>query len=190
MKLRLLAITSVIGLIGMFGATGISQAAAPSSSVTNAHGMVAAAVSACRPGQLSMHNGPLISEKTQQETRIFVVRNTSSRACGLDGYPVVTLFTAHGAVLGFSYRDHGDQMLTSARPHLVMLAPGGNGYFAINKNACVLRSIATAWYLAAFPPNQLIQLRSSLDYCGQADPAGHVVDVSPFEKTVQALLAH
>jgi hypothetical protein len=189
MKFRLLAVASVIGLVGAFGEPGMFQAATASPGAAGAYGIAAVRISACRPGQLRMHNGPGVSEKTQQETRIFVVRNVSSQACGLDGYPVVSLFTAHGGVLRFRYRDHGDQMLTSATPRLVVLAPAGHGYFGINKNVCVLGSTATAWYLAAFPPDQLIRLDFSLDHCRQRDPTGHVVDISPFEKTVRAVLA-
>jgi Protein of unknown function (DUF4232) len=130
-----------------------------------------------------------VSEKTQQETRIFVLRNTSAQRCELDGYPVVALLTAHGRVLPFRFRDHGDQMLTSVKPRLVVLAAGARAYFGINKNACVTRSTATARTLTAWPLGQLtVRLSQSLDYCGQHDP-GHVVDISPFEKTVRAVLA-
>jgi hypothetical protein len=189
MRFRLLGVAGAIGLVGAFAAPGMSQVAAVSSDAAGAYRTAAVPVSGCRPGQLRMRNGPEVSEKTQQETGIFVVRNASSRSCGLDGYPVVSLFTARGRVLGFRYRDHGDQMLTSATPHLVVLVPGGRSYFGISKNVCVLRSTATAWYLAAFPPNRMIRLSSSLDYCSRRDSTGHVMDISPFEKTVLAVLA-
>jgi hypothetical protein len=188
MKLRWLALAGVLGLIGAFAAPGILRAAA-SAGEAGAGGKAAAGISACSPRQLTMQLGPRVSEKTQQETRVFVVHNGSTQACALDGYPAVTLFTAQGSVLPFRYRDHGDQMLTSAKPHQVVLDAGGNGYFGVNKNECVLQSTATASYAAAFPPNQMIGLQFSLDYCGPHDPAGHVVDISPFEKTVPAVLA-
>jgi Domain of unknown function (DUF4232) len=189
MKFRLLAVASIIGLVGAFATPGMSQVVAVSSGAAGAHGTAAVPVPGCRPEQLRIRNGPEVSEKTQQETRIFVARNLSSRSCRLDSYPVVSLFTARGRVLGFRYRDHGDQMLTSATPHLVVLVPGGRSYFGINKNVCVLRSTATAWYLAAFPPNRMIRLSSPLDHCSRREPTGHVVDISPFEKTVLAVLA-
>jgi len=188
MKFRLLAVASIIALAGAFGVVGLVQAAAAPRA-----GAVGASVPGCRPGQLAMSNGPRVSEATQQETRIFVVRNASTRRCGLDGYPVVTLFTSRGGVVSFTYRDAGDQMLTGAKPHLVVLAPGGRGYFAINKNVCTLLSNETAWYVAAFPPVLLIRLANSLDtldHCGPSDPSGHVIDISPFEKTLRAVLAH
>jgi hypothetical protein len=93
-------------------------------------------------------------------------------------------------VLPFRYRDRGDQMLTSAKPHQVVLVPGGRAFFAINKNACIGRSTAIARSLAAWPLGQLtVPLRRTLDYCGRHD-RGHLVDVSPFEKTLLAVLAH
>jgi hypothetical protein len=194
MKLRWAAAVGVIGLISAFGAQGISQAATASPGAVRAHGTASVRVSACRPQQLRLQNGPKVSEKTEQETAIFVLRNASSHRCELEGYPVVALWTAltaHGRYLPFSYRDHGDQMLTSAKPHQVMLASGGLAYFGINKNACVGRSTANARYLTMFPLGQLHQRLSKypvLGYCGMRDP-GHVVDISPYEATVQAVLA-
>jgi Protein of unknown function (DUF4232) len=186
MKFRLLAVASIIALAGTLGAAGLVQApAAPRPRV----GAEIGSVPTCGPGQLVLGNGPKVSEKTQQETRIFAVSNVSSRRCGLDGYPVVTLFTAHGGVVLFRYRDGGDQMLTSAKPHLVVLARDGRGYFGINKNVCTLAANETASYVAAFPPVQLIQMAGLLDHCSPKDPSGHVTDISPFEKTVRAVLA-
>ncbi len=186
MKFRLLALASIIVLAGAFSAMALVSAAAAPRTAAGAEG---ASVPACGPGQLAMRNGPKVSEATEQETRVFALRNVSSRSCRLDGYPVVTLFTAHGGIVSFHYRDGGDQMLTSSRPHLVVLAPGGRGYFAINKNSCTLQSNATAWYVAAFPPVQLIGMANSLDHCSPNDPSGHVIDVSPFEKTIRAVFA-
>ena len=192
MRIKLAAAVGTIGLLGAFGAQSTFQAAAASPHVAHAHGSAAAGTSACRPAQLRLHNGRPVAERTQQETAIFVVRNSSAARCELDGYPVVSLVTAHGRVLPFRYRDHGDQMLTSAKPRPVVLASGGGAYFGINKNACVGRSTGTARYLAMFPLGQLQQrLRTYpvLGYCGGSDP-GHVVDVSPIEMTVRAVLAH
>jgi hypothetical protein len=188
MKLRLLAVAGLVGVACTFGVQATSQAAPRSPGDARAHSAAAVGVRACRPHQLRLGNGKKVSEKTQQETRIFVLRNASSRRCGLDGYPVVSLLAAHGRVLPFRFRDRGDQMLTSASPHLVVLAHGARAYFGINKNACVGRSAATARTLAAWPLGQLtVRLAGSLDYCGRRDP-GHVVDISPFEKTVRAVL--
>jgi hypothetical protein len=194
MKFRWAAAASVIGLIGAFGAQGISHAATASAGVARAHGAASVRIPGCRPQQLRLHIGARVSEATQQETVVFVLRNVSAHRCGLDGYPVVALWTsltAHGKYLPFRYRDHGDQMLTSAKPALVTLAPGGSAYFGINKNACVVRSSATARYLTMFPLGQLHQKLPDtpvLGYCGSGDP-GHVVDISPFEKTARAVLA-
>ncbi len=186
MKFRLLALASVIGLAGAFGTVGLVQAAAAPRPGAHAQD---ASVPACKPSQLAMRNGPKVSEATQQETRIFSVRNVSSARCGLDGYPVVTLFTTRGVALSFSYHDTGDQMLTHSKPHLVVLAPGGSAYFGINKTSCTLMANDTASYVAAFPPVQLIHMANSLDHCSTKDPSGHDIDISPFEKTIADVLA-
>ncbi len=186
MKVRLLAIASVIGLAGAFGSLGLVQAATAPRAGAHAED---ASVPACKPAQLAMRNGPKVSEATQQETRIFSVRNVSSTRCGLDGYPVVTLFTSRGEPVSFRYHDGGDQMLTHSKPHLVALAPHGSAYFGINKSVCTLMANETASYVAAFPPVQLIRMANSLDHCSATDPSGHEVDISPFEETIGAVLS-
>jgi hypothetical protein len=191
MKTRLAAGIAAVVLLSAFGAQPVARAAAAMPGAAEAYGGAVVRASACRPGQLRLGIGRRVPEKTQQATVILVVRNSSARRCELDGYPVVSLVTAHGRVLPFRFRDHGDQMLTSARPHPVLLAPGGAGYFGINKNACVGRSAGLARYLAIFPPGQLrrrLRRYPLLDYCGRRDP-GHVVDISPVEKTARAVLA-
>jgi hypothetical protein len=185
------AAAGVIGLLGAFGAQAMAQMAAASPGTAHTRGTAAARVPACRPGQLRLQNGPGVSERTEQATLLFVVRNSSAARCELDGYPVVSLVTAHGRYLPFRYRDHGDQMLTSARPHAVVLAPGGRAYFGINKNACVAPSTGTARSLTMFPLGQLrhgLREHPVLGYCGRTDP-GHVVDVSPAERTLAAVMA-
>jgi hypothetical protein len=197
---RRAALISILaaGMVACVAGTALAARPAGSPAVS-AHGAAAGRVPDCRPGQLRLHNGPRVSEKTQQETAVFVLRNVSSHRCGLPdqdnaGYPVVALWTAltvHGRYLPFRYREHGDQMLTGDKPQRVVLASGGRAYFGINKNACVGRSTGTARYITIFPLGQLHQkLRKYpvLGYCGRHDP-GHVVDISPFEKTVRAVLA-
>lgn len=193
MKIRWLAAASVMTFIGSLGLQGIASAAAGSHGTVRAS-MAAAHVRGCSPRQLRLSNGPRVSEKTQQNTEIFVLRNVSSRRCGLDGYPVVSLHTAfgrHGRILPFRYRDRGDQMLTSAKPRLVVLAPSGRSYFGINKQTCVGHATAIASYIYIYPLGQLhhrLPGHPVLGYCGRHDP-GHTVDISPFEKTVKAVLA-
>ncbi|HEV2374549.1 MAG TPA: DUF4232 domain-containing protein [Streptosporangiaceae bacterium] len=189
-EIRLAAAGGVIGLVGALGTQSLCQAAA-SPGVAHAYGAAVVRAPACRPQQLRLAVGPPVAERTQQETVVLAVGNSSARRCELDGYPVVSLAAAHGPALPFRYRDHGDQMLTSARPYPVVLVPGGRAYFGVNKDTCAGRSSATAGYLAMFP---LGQLRHSLPrypvlgYCGTGDP-GHVVDISPVEPTALAVLA-
>jgi hypothetical protein len=184
MKIRMAAAAGAIGLLGALGTQSMFQMAAASPGPARLPG--------CRTAQLRLHNGPSVAEKTQQETLIFAVRNTSARRCGLDGYPVVSLVTARGRYLPFHYRDHGDQMLTGAKPHEVVLPAGGRAYFGINKNTCVGRSTGTARNLTMFPLGQLrhsLPRHPVLGYCGKSDP-GHVLDVSPYQETPRAVLAN
>jgi hypothetical protein len=194
MKIRWLAAAGVMTLVGSLCLQGIATAAAGSHGTVRASSMAASHVRGCSPRQLRVSNGPRVSEKTQQNTEIFVLRNASSRRCKLDGYPVVSLHTAaglHGRILPFRYRNRGDQMLTSAKPHRVVLARGGRAYFGINKQTCVGHATAVARYIYIYPLGQLhhrLTRHPVLGYCGRHDP-GHTVDISPFEKTAPAVLA-
>jgi hypothetical protein len=84
-------------------------------------------------------------------------------------------------------------MLTTARPVLVPLAPGGIAYIGINKNACVRHYYRAAHIFQVIPPNDYQSLTYTkprypiLDYCRAGDP-GHTVDVSPVEPTLRDVL--
>ena len=190
MKLRLLAVAGVLVTTGVAGGPGTPYAAAAFSAGAGPHHVAVPGVPGCRLRQLRLGDGAPVPELTQQETRIFVLRNTSAQRCELTGYPVVALLTGGGRFLPFRYRDHGDQMLASARPRAVVLAArGGRAYFGINKSACVTRAAAIAATLTAWPRGQLtVRVPPYFDYCGRPDP-GHVLDVSPFETSVRAVLA-
>src|SRR5258708_18029726 len=159
-KSKLLTAASVIAMIGAFGVQSIAQAAAQSPATVRTASTAVPQVPTCRLHQLRLRNGPRVADKTQQNTELFVLRNNSSRRCRLDGYPVVSLHTPHGLparTLPFRYRDHGDQMLTNAKPHPVVLVPGGRAYFGINKQTCISHTTATARYIYIFPLAQLHQ---------------------------------
>ncbi len=149
---------------------------------------------ACRSTQLQLSAGPRVSERTQQHTLLLVFRNVSATECVLRGYPAITLVDSAGHRLDFSYRRRGDQMLTSARPGLVTLPPGGLAYSAINKNACVSFAARSAASADVTPPGQREPLVLKLarypilDYCGVGDP-GHTIDIAPVEPTSADVMA-
>jgi hypothetical protein len=148
----------------------------------------------CQPSQLQLEVGRRISEATEQDTLLLVFRNISATECDLRGYPGVALADSTGAQLAFKYGRHGDQMLTSRRPSLVALPPGGVAYSAINKNSCVTFASRTAVRAEVIPPgdHDPLVLRlpryPMLGYCGTGDP-GHVVDIAPVEPASADVLA-
>jgi Protein of unknown function (DUF4232) len=150
---------------------------------------------ACRPTQLQITAGPPVSEATQQNTLLLVFRNISPTSCVMRGYPAITLVDSAGRRLAFSYRQGGDQMLTSAPPRPVILPPGKFAYSALNKNSCVGFASRTAATAGVAPPGQheplLLRLRHypMLGYCGAGDP-GHTIDIAPVEPTSADALAH
>ena len=164
----------------------------------------------CLSSQLRLATGPRVSEKTEQDTRLLVLRNVSGERCDLEGYPVIVLLesqgvlgdkarpesriTRRGTVLSFSYRPHGDQMLSGAYPAVVPLAPGASAYFGINKTPCVLYSREIAARIRVTPPGDSHALSlawapyPTFDYCRPPD-AGSIIDVTPIEPSALAVFA-
>ena len=153
----------------------------------------------CHASQLRgrLHDG--ISEATGQNTGVLVLRNVSSRACVVRGWPRVALLSPAGAALPFRYRHGGDQMLTATAPRPVRVKPGAVAFVGVNKYRCDLGGrVATASVrldllgggrLTVHRGSHRAALYPVLDYCGRGDP-GSIVTVSPFEPTVRDLLAH
>jgi hypothetical protein len=179
-------------------APGKPSDAAASRSRATRPGLVGAAArrqyrADCVPSQLQLAAGPLVSERTRQHTLILLLRNTSARGCTMQGYPRITLTGAHAKTLPFSYRRRGDQMLTSNPPAPVPLPPGATAYLAINKNACVTFTTATASQVQVTPPGTRHPLAITLpsdrmDYCAPRDP-GHTIDVIPVQRTQAGVYA-
>lgn len=150
---------------------------------------------ACATAQLRLKLGPLVSEKTEQHTAAFVLRNLAASACSLDGYPVVRLFDAAGKQLPFAYGHRGDQMVTAHPPTAVTISAHRSAYFELNKNACVsytdrratsirVRVPGTRGWLSLRLPHHPL-----LDYCPTGDP-GDDITTSPIEPTPTAASCH
>ena len=101
--------------------------------------------------------------------------------------------TPNQTVLPFHIRWGGDEVLTTARPALVPLSPGGTAYIGLNKDVCVRHYYRAAHIFQVIPPNDYQPLTFGrprlpiLTYCRAGDP-GHTVDVSPVEPTLRAIL--
>ena len=104
------------------------------------------------------------------------------------------MFTVAGRLLPFHIRWGGDAVLTTARPTLVPLPPGGTAYVGINKDVCARHYYRSAHIFQVIPPNDYQALSytkpryPSLGYCRAGDP-GHTVDVSPVEPTMRGVLS-
>ncbi len=151
----------------------------------------------CRLQQLKLTIGPSLSEKTGQHTLVLVLTNREQNACLLDGYPTVALIDRRGAIVPFSIRHGGDQMVTSRLPTRVPVRPSRSAFVVFNKYRCDRRDLR-------FPRQLRLDLSTSnrpaylsvgipawvhIGYCGNGDP-GSTVTVSPFEPTLAAALRH
>jgi hypothetical protein len=184
-NLRSLVLTASAALAAGCGA---SAPASGSSPTLYHYGAV------CQPSQLRLTAGPRVSEATQQHTLLLVFSNISATECDLRGYPGIALTNRTGALLAFTYRQRGDQMLTSRGPSRVNLRPGGVAYSAINKTTCVAFAARVAVRAEVTPPGDRAPLvlrlpaYPVLGYCGARDP-GHIVDVAPVEPASTDVLA-
>src|SRR5579884_2163975 len=110
------------------------------------------AVAPCRSATLGLALGGPIAEPTGQHSLSLVLANRGQNSCSLFGYPAVALLDAVGAALPFTYRDGGDQVVTSNPPAPVIVPPGGSAFVTINKYRCDLGDRDTAATLQLTPP--------------------------------------
>ena len=154
------------------------------------------ASSPCRSSDLDLETGPPVSEPTGQHTVSLALTNRSPQACSLFGYPQVMLLDSSGQALPFEYRHQGDQVVTSAAPKQIDLAPGAVAYVTLNKYRCDLGDQAVVSSLQLLLPGDRTALDLSLPsgsgvfgFCGAGDP-GSIVSISPLEATFGATLSH
>ena len=120
--------------------------------------------------------------------------NLGPSVCHLDGHPTVALLDAQGQVLQFTYRQGGDQELTSSPPVVVNLPPGAAGYVLTNKYRCDAGNKATALSMQVTPPGNTSGLSMPLSegsrpaFCGAGDP-GSTLAISPVEPNARATFA-
>ena len=133
-----------------------------------------------------------VGEATGQNTVVVRLVN-HRRSCLLHGYPTVRLRDTRG-LIAFKIHRGGDQMVTSAPPKRLVVAPGHAAVVGLNNYRCDLgvKRTATDLFLAAPDAQRAgtwlhLSLRHRLAYCGVGDP-GSVLTVSPFEPTIAAAL--
>jgi len=145
----------------------------------------------CSTDQLALKWGGRVSEPTGQNTLSLTLTNISATGCYLLGYPKVALVDAKGQVLPFKYLDAGDQVVTSALPEHVALAPATIAYVTVNKYRCDLGDLMQATVVRLGLPGETPLLaipitdNISMTYCGSGDP-GSTVYVSPIEPSFLA----
>ena len=102
------------------------------------------------------------------------------------------MFTVAGRMLRFHIRWGGDDVLTTARPALVPLSPGGPPTSGSTKR-CAWHYYRAAHIFQVIPPNDYQPLTFSkprsaiLTYCRAGDP-GHTVNVTPVEPGLRSVL--
>jgi photosystem II stability/assembly factor-like uncharacterized protein len=146
----------------------------------------------CTSSALQLRPGMRVSEKTEQSTRLLILRNASATGCYIEGYPRITLLDRHGTVLRFRYLHHGDQTITNAKPSDVRLTPGGNAYFALNTtDACAAYGPLNATRLRFRLPNGGRALSIAIGLYPQLNYRGGrwFIDVTPIEPTINAAFA-
>jgi len=144
----------------------------------------------CVAADLRLARGVTISPATQQRPTTLTLTDVSPSGCHLDGYPGIALDDSAGRRIPFVIARTGDQMVTSAKPTWVDLAPGQTAYVLINNEECNGAVFgATASSLTLIPPDDVHTLAMQLaggiplQYCSAGDP-GSTIHVSPVEATL------
>jgi hypothetical protein len=149
----------------------------------------------CLASDLRLSLGPQISPMTEEHADLLVLRNASSQACTVRGYPKLTLGYAAGT-LPFAYHDGGGPYVTAAKPRTVVLSPGDRAYLLVAKSTCVGRVARAANRITITMPSSAATLTvaltspgaSELDYCqGRSRDPGDSVTVSPVERSQASL---
>ncbi len=145
----------------------------------------------CSAKQLTVSWGGRVSEPTGQHTVALTISNGSASGCYLFGYPQIALIDRIGRALPLQYQNDGDQVVTSAPPGHVDIAPRGLAYVTVNKYRCDTTDLMQASDLQLTPPGLTSSFSVSLvdnvpmDYCGPGDP-GSIIHVSPVAPTESA----
>ncbi len=193
----LIGVAILIGVACASPGQGQFPTATPSTAIvgTEQGATVSPSGMLCQSADVTLAPVDRIAEPSGQHSLALALTNTSTRSCSLFGYPSVRLLDAGGHELPFTYRQSGDQVVTSRPPLRVTLAPGGVAYVTINKYRCDLGEKGTAAMVALMLPGDTSTLTMTippsldLGYCGPGDP-GSTVSVSPFGASLQDTLAH
>jgi Protein of unknown function (DUF4232) len=155
----------------------------------------------CGPGDVGLSVGSQSESATGEHDDLLVITNRSSRSCGLDGYPHVSL-SDRGKHLAFVYAHGGWPYVTLRKPQHMTLTPGDHAYILIAKYRCDGRVLHPARLIHISIPGTAGSITTELrrpgvyelDYCQKypgdqrVDP-GNRVTVSPIEATIDAALA-
>jgi len=101
------------------------------------------AVSSCLASQMLAANGPPLGGATGERSFTLALTNQGHRPCALDGYPLVLLISAAGAVLDLRQMSHS-QYVTTASPRRVLLGMGATAYVLVAKSGCVIGDLQRA----------------------------------------------
>lgn len=152
----------------------------------------------CRARSLALRPGTYVSPMTGEHAELYALKNRSSAACTLTGYPHVLLYGSRGAVLQFHYVSGGGTYVTRDKPAAVVLARGASAWVQVAKYRCDLGEAGTAATIkltlraahgVTFAGRETVGGLGSedLSYCrgGPRDP-GQTVEISPIEPTQSA----
>jgi hypothetical protein len=188
----LAAYTSAIRSVG--GSSTATNAGTSSSTTTTFPPNAAFGTTStpCSSSNLSLEPGPAVPEVSENDSQSFILVNTGTGPCDLDGYPTLTFFASDGSQVAYSYSHAGDQELTSNAPQSVDITTGHAAFFAVNffrADCSQTAAPVPVKVQMALPQGGLISTEvaqaPSIAPCGPTLP----LDVSPIEPTFQAALS-
>ena len=152
----------------------------------------ASRIGACSTADLTATVAVHLAAVTQEHPILITLRNHSQSGCTLRGYPEPKLLNKSGTALPFAVSHSGDRQVTSHRPVLVLLAPGGPAFVLLGMTTCQTRRRTDAPILDLRLPGGSgrfrLRLRGPASFCGRGQ-VGSTIHVSPFERTFLATSA-
>jgi hypothetical protein len=156
----------------------------------------AAALPVC--SNLTDVSAPRFSMGNQEWARNFALKNGTSGACQLNGFPTLKFISASGEVMPFHY-EHSRALpfdMTTNPPTRVTVKPHATVYFEIANQSCQYHPVAASSRVEITPPgsSQTVSVSTkgvflSREYlCPNAGAYSNVVEVTPIEATVRKLV--
>jgi hypothetical protein len=152
----------------------------------------------CTSTDVTVANGPLVSEAQEEEGHSLKVTNEGAKSCLMSGFPRLIVYGSTGAAMPFLLEHHptADFALTSKAPKPFALAAHKSAYVRFEQFGCMAGTETTTNKVAlllpksTYPTKVLTLLRPIALCVGASAKQANPIGISPFEPTYSATGAY